>query len=472
MNPILLLEINEVPWRLIDRYIDDPRFPNLKTFFAKSAQFTSVAVDSGELSPWVTWPSLHRGMSNEQHGVLDLGQDPATFRGTPIWKDMRDAGHSIGICGSMQSWPAIDPGPGGFYIPDTFAHDERCIPDYVSPLQAFNLGQVQRNGRVIDRRLPSPSALLTILSSMRRSGVRLSTIASIAASVAKERIDRRLIARRPIYQTLLFWDVFVRHFDPKNPPALSTFFTNHIAGVMHRYWRDVFPEDFPDHVADDANSQEPLMCFALGVLDRMLGKVMAWSSINPKLVVVFASSMGQNAVHRDSYEGEQLLVSDLDRLMKSAGAEQGEFERRLAMVPQVAAAVADPARRATIRSNLEAIRTNNGTHFVSVREIGDNLSITVSTPPLTELIGRSVDIDGRHLEPADIGLRLQKVDAGTGYHIPEGALAFLDQSNPVPNRSRARIDADAIKTWLCSLLERGFDAIEQTPQRPVSSSQA
>ena len=105
MNPILLLEINEVPWRLIDRYIDDPRFPNLKIFFARSAQFTSVAVDSGELSPWVTWPSLHRGMSNEQHGVLDLGQDPATFRGTPIWKDMRDAGHSIGICGSMQAGP-------------------------------------------------------------------------------------------------------------------------------------------------------------------------------------------------------------------------------------------------------------------------------------------------------------------------------------------------------------------------------
>ena len=472
MNPILLLEINEVPWRLIDRYIDDPRFPNLKTFFAKSAQFTSVAVDSGELSPWVTWPSLHRGMSNEQHGVLDLGQDPATFQGTPIWKDMRDAGHSIGICGSMQSWPAIDPGPGGFYIPDTFAHDERCVPDYITPLQAFNLSQVQRNGRVIDRRLPSPSALLTILSSMRRSGVRLSTIASIAASVAKERGDRRLIARRPIYQTLLFWDVFVRHFDPKNPPALSTFFTNHIAGVMHRYWRDVFPEDFPDHVADDANSQEPLMCFALGVLDRMLAKVMAWSAINPKLVVVFASSMGQNAVHRDSYQGEELLVSDLDRLMKSAGADQGEFERRLAMVPQVAAAVADPARRATIRSNLEAIRTNNGTHFVSVREIGDNLSITVSTPPLTELIGRSVDIDGRHLEPADIGLRLQKVDAGTGYHIPEGVLALLDQGNPVPNRSRARIDADAIKTWLLCLLERGFDAIEHAPQRPVSSSQA
>ena len=472
MNPILLLEINEVPWRLIDRYIDDPRFPNLKTFFARSAQFTSVAVDSGELSPWVTWPSLHRGMSNEQHGVLDLGQDPATFRGTPIWKDMRDAGHSIGICGSMQSWPAIDPGPGGFYIPDTFAHDERCIPDYVSPLQAFNLGQVQRNGRVIDRRLPFSAGLMAVLRAMRTSGVRLSTIASIAASVARERVDRRLIARRPIYQTLLFWDVFVRHFDPKNPPALSTFFTNHIAGVMHRYWRDVFPEDFPDHAKDDANSQEPLMCYALGVLDRMLGKVMEWSAINPKLVVVFASSMGQSAIHRDGYEGEQLLVNDLDRLMKAAGAKQGDYERRLAMVPQVAAAIVDPSRRATIRNSLEAIRTTNGTHFVSVREIGDNLSITVSTPPLVELDGQSIDVAGSQVDPAAIGLHLQKIDAGTAYHIPEGVLSVLDPGHPQRDVARTDVKADAIKAWLLALTEHGFEAIKQVSQRPVSSSHA
>jgi hypothetical protein len=241
---------------------------------------------------------------------------------------------------------------------------------------------------------------------------------------------------------------------------------------MHRYWRDVFPEDFPDHVADDANSQEPLMCFALGMLDRMLAKVMEWSSVNPKLVVVFASSMGQNAVHRDSYEGEQLLVSDLDRLMKSAGAEQGEFERRLAMVPQVAAAVADPARRTTIRNNLEAIRTSSGTHFVNVREIGDNLSITVSTPPLSELIGQSIDVDGRQLGPADIGLRLQKVDAGTGYHIPEGVLSVLDLVNSQRDTSRTVVKADTVKAWLLAMTEHGLEAIKQVSQRSASSSHA
>ena len=154
MTPILLLEINEIPWRLIDRYVERSELANIRRFLQKAHQFTTVAVDTGELSPWVTWPTFHRGMNNEKHGIKNLGQDPATFRGRPIWQDIRDQGGSIGICGSMQSWPPIDPGEDGFYIPDTFAHDERCYPEYLNPLQAFNLAQVRMNGRVVSGKLP------------------------------------------------------------------------------------------------------------------------------------------------------------------------------------------------------------------------------------------------------------------------------------------------------------------------------
>src|SRR5690348_3138705 len=107
MTPILLLEINEIPWRLLDRYRGRRGFSKLDRFTSLSDQFTTIAVDTGELSPWVTWPTLHRGMSNERHGVKNLGQDPATFRGKPIWEEIRELGGSIGVCGSMQSWPPL-----------------------------------------------------------------------------------------------------------------------------------------------------------------------------------------------------------------------------------------------------------------------------------------------------------------------------------------------------------------------------
>ena len=38
MTPILLLEINEVPWRLVDRYIGRPEFANIRRFFERSEE--------------------------------------------------------------------------------------------------------------------------------------------------------------------------------------------------------------------------------------------------------------------------------------------------------------------------------------------------------------------------------------------------------------------------------------------------
>jgi len=73
VTPILLLEINEIPWRLIDRYGDRGAFSNTSCFLQQSHQFTTVAVDTGEHSPWITWPTLHRGMNNEKHGIKNLG---------------------------------------------------------------------------------------------------------------------------------------------------------------------------------------------------------------------------------------------------------------------------------------------------------------------------------------------------------------------------------------------------------------
>src|SRR6266851_6960648 len=98
LRPILLLEINEVPWKVVDRFVEDPRLPHLRDFFRSSRTYTTRSADIGELSPWITWPSLHRGINNTEHGIKNLGQDPATFGGKPIWEEYRERGYSIGIC--------------------------------------------------------------------------------------------------------------------------------------------------------------------------------------------------------------------------------------------------------------------------------------------------------------------------------------------------------------------------------------
>jgi hypothetical protein len=374
MYPILLLEINEVPWRVIDHYIGTAGSTSLGQFFERAHLFTSVAVDTGELSPWVTWPTLHRGLRNEAHGIKNLGQDPGSYRGSTIWQDVRNAGGSIGICGSLQSWPPIEPGTGGFYIPDTFAQTDACIPDYLNRIQAFNLSQVRKNARVVNKSVPRIWESMRIAMSMLEAGVTLKTSSRIAMQLLGEKLNNQLVGRRSIFQTILFWDVFKRHFDPVNAPQFSTFFTNHIAGLMHRYWCDIFPEDFPDKPFVPKNSREPLMRFAMTVLDDMLGDVMAWSRANPNLVIILATSMGQASIHRGQHEGYELVVEDLALLMQQVGLARSDFNPLLAMAPQVAVEIAEPAKRLQARLGLEGICCGDAVPFIKVQEIGASLS--------------------------------------------------------------------------------------------------
>ena len=457
MTPILLLEINEIPWRLIDRYIDRPDYPHLKEFFSESHHFTSRAVDTGELSPWVTWPTFHRGINNERHGIRNLGQDPSTFKGKPIWQDVRETGGSIGICGSMQSWPPIDPGPGGFYVPDTFAHDEACIPAYLSPLQAFNLDQVRNNARVVNEGLPPARNKLALMSALVRSGIRAGTMCRIMAQLFGELLDSDLRLRRPIYQTILFWDVMRKQFNVAQPPAFSTFFTNHIAGVMHRYWCDIFPEDFGERNPRLGKSQESLMRFALLVLDRMLADVLAWAKANPSLVVIFASSMGQGAVHRDYHEGEEILVDDLPLLMQHAGLKEGDYCPLLAMVPQIAVEVRDPVKRGAAKTLLESAAAGNGERFIGVQEVGVSLSVTVATPSLAAIRTDSVRIGSRGLTWKAAGFRKEVIDPGTGYHVPEGTLVIYTSANDASHllQDRLTVHADKLKSWMLDIMRRG-----------------
>jgi len=461
MTPLLLLEINEVPWRLLDRYLGRPELAQVNRFFSESSHFTTLAVDTGELSPWVTWPTLHRGMNNERHGVKNLGQDPATFRGKPIWQEIRERGGTIGICGSMQSWPPQEPGDGGFYIPDTFAHDERCIPSYVSALQAFNLSQVRSNPRVVTGAMPKATEALRVAFSAPQAGVRLLTGARIFGHLVHERFDRAKRVKRPVYQAVLFWDVFRRHFNARRPPQFSTFFTNHVAGVMHRYWRDVFPEDFPHEPLANGESHEWLMRFALRVLDDMLRDVLEWADANPELVVVFASSMGQDAVHRDYHEGVDLVVEDLPLLIAQTGLERSQYRPLLAMAPQVAIEVQDQTLRDRTRSILESAYCGSGRRLMRVQMIGPSLSITITTPPAKDMAGDTFHINGREVTWASAGIRKQPVEPGTGYHIPQGTLAVLSRrlAGTPPRQDRLTVPADRIKDWLLSVSAEGHAKI-------------
>ena len=74
-QPLLLYELNEVPWCVVDWYV--ARRPNsaIAQLLVGGHTFTTVTRDEGELHPWTTWPSLHRGAYNTEHRIKFINQD-------------------------------------------------------------------------------------------------------------------------------------------------------------------------------------------------------------------------------------------------------------------------------------------------------------------------------------------------------------------------------------------------------------
>ena len=126
-----MFELNEVPWEILDDYVAARPTSALGRLLARSHCFTSMAADRGHLSPWTTWPTLHRGVNDEQHMIASFGQDrrQADRQFPPIWSLLREAGVSVGVCGTLHSYPVPDDlGHYAFYLPDPFASEPVAHP--------------------------------------------------------------------------------------------------------------------------------------------------------------------------------------------------------------------------------------------------------------------------------------------------------------------------------------------------------
>jgi len=104
VNKIISYELNEVSWKVIDFYINKRSNSNIEKLLKSSNLFTSQTKDSGELHPWSTWPTMHRGVTNDIHDIRFINQDLSySTNFPPIWELIVNANKSIGIFGSLQT---------------------------------------------------------------------------------------------------------------------------------------------------------------------------------------------------------------------------------------------------------------------------------------------------------------------------------------------------------------------------------
>lgn len=434
---VIFFELNEVPWRILDDHVAAHGDSALADTLRASRQFTSVAPDVGHLSPWITWPTVHRGVSNEHHGFTDLGQDAseADRRYPPYWALAQRAGHSVGVFGPLHTHPLpTDVERYEFWLPDTFASDDAAHPASLRPFQAFNLAMARASARNVDTSIDVKGAL-AFLGRAPFQGLRPATVATIASQLVDERRRPWTRVRRRSLQSVLAFDLFF-HQLRRRRPALSVMFTNHVASALHRYWAARYPDDYDPatYAFDDAWQQRyrSEIDSAMGHADRMVGRLRSFVDRDPRHLLVVASSMGQAAAQGTPVR-ELLLLRDAASLARAAGLVDGTWEQRAAMDPKVSIAVHDQDSADRLRVFLEALKVGGRDVLFS---FDDKRLCSMEFGQADAAIGE-VTVGDRAVEPDEVGLARVSIEdeaGSSGYHTPEGSLWVYDPTRPTVTR--------------------------------------
>ncbi|HTI78641.1 MAG TPA: hypothetical protein VL634_26800 [Mycobacterium sp.] len=429
---VILYELNEVPWSIVDYYVERRPKSNFAALIDGGQSLTTRHSDDPKLQglqPWRTWPSLHN--STYDHNSFDLGQDPATFRGEPIWDVAERAGLSVGLFGPLQSWPARQFRHGGFYVPDTFSQDSKTYPASLSSFQAFNLAMTGQNGFTSDAAL-NPQSLLKTGVDLLRQGLTPSSATTLATHLVHEVRDERYKQLRASMQVLPSFDLYWR-LHRKHQPRLSVFFTNHVASMMHRFWGDAVPgyTDEHEYVADDVYGS--FIMTAMDFTDRQLGRIRKYMSSHPNSMLVLAASMGQGPVDPRFTDIGLFVLEDHNKLVSRLGLPPAELG--LTMYPHLSLVFADEAAAHAAVAPLESVVVEGvGPLFARFRVEGRTVTFAIanvidnpderpesSIPVHLKPAGAEREITVR---PTDLGFELKSRVGGdnTAYHIPEGIM--------------------------------------------------
>lgn len=436
---VIIYELNEVPKKLFDFYaVSHPKsaFARLRN---QSALFETHTADIGSLSPWITWPTMHRGVSNIDHEISDLGQDlKHVNQAYPnVYHLLAQQGVKVGVFGSLQSYPLpANLDNFSFYVPDTFAAGDECFPEKLSAFQAFNLSMVRASGRNVNAGIAVKDATRFIQNAIRL-GLTPTTFLKLSKQVVGERLNPDRVVRRRTSQVEIAFDLYMRQLI-ETKPDVSFFFTNHVASSMHRYWPTIFPDDYAAGNFDEQwrSQWSEEIPHAIKVANYQLQKLLDYCDANGAELIV-CSSMGQGAVSDVERTDSEVLITNLRELMRYLGIQSGDYEPKMAMSPQVMLSPKSAAVKAGL-DKLKNILINGKPIDIFETSTGD-IRLEIRLVNQSTL---SVFDGDRQIDPRQIGIdnvHLQDASGAYAYHIPEGILLHY--------RSAHRVENPANETW-------------------------
>ena len=453
MDNLIIYELNEVPSKVLKKYIFDNPNSNFSKIYHEGIFKITITKDSGELHPWSTWPTLHRGVPNYEHNIRFINQDLelANKKYPPFWIELASAGIDVGIFGSLQSFPPIYGENFKFYLPDTFSPNEESFPNKIKDFQKFNLILTKRNKAIAGRF--ELNFLIMFFKLVINGTISLNSFLIAIIHVFKEKFNSKYKKRRSLVQPILGFDVFWKHFLKYNP-KVTTFFTNHVAGMMHRYWADTFPEDFNLEPKDINKFNSKSINKAMDISDNHLGKLIQFCDKNASTLLIM-SSMGQESIDWGNYLSE-IIISDEIKFIKSLKLSTDKYSFFPAMHPDIVFDCNSKEDLNQLIKIVTGLKDTEGNNLIKLKYDPVGLRVNFSLGRETKALNKNNKIynsETRILNFIDnYGLKIIKRDKGTAYHSNRGILLSYGNNAEHFNFDNSEIiDTCKIKETILSL---------------------
>jgi hypothetical protein len=420
---VILVELNEITWRILDPLLAQGKLPTFAQFIRRGTKGMPIAPEvPPNLDPWISWTTVYTGRPQEEHGVKFLEQPPGTVKGPRIWDIAADAGKSVGVFGSIMSWPPR-PKVRGFWVPSTFSPGTETSPSELQPIQELNLSHTRAHSPVADGSSGRVGPIRQFFR-LRRLGLRMSTVAGVGARCLKwlVRPGRKWekVSLQPVINMDFFEDLYRNH-----RPDLSTFHSNHVAHYQHRHWRAMDPTPFLEKPSK-AEQRRFGGAIEYGYLmaDRVLARM--WRLAGNDAVVIVASGLGQQPYVDEAFPDGRTIVRirDVNQVLELCGG-KGHCTPISMMAPQWNLQFTDPARQTQVERSLRSAWVGSPeTQLFAVDVAGDTINFNIR-----QRLQRTVNLDavctfpetGRTIKLGEL-CATQDATPKEGYHDQKGVL--------------------------------------------------
>ncbi len=464
VQPIIVLELNELCPHLLDRWMAEGRLPNFKALHDRAAVLTTEAdvEDSACLEPWIQWYSMHTGLAYAQHRVFHLTEGAGAGH-DDIYSAARAAGRKVSCFASMNVAPFAQ--EGSVFVGDPWSEHGDAFPPELNIYNRFVSQNVREYSNVGHRMGAAEYA--QFLNFMLGHGLKPGTIARILRQLAREKTnDARISWQRVALLDAMQWDVFQHYYD-RQQPHLATFFANSTAHLQHSYWRHHAPESFTIR-PDDAEMAlyGDAVRFGYEQMDRLVGDATKLARRNGARLI-FAGALSQQPFLKHEETGGQHFyrLGKVEAFLAKLGITARSVDPT--MTHQYLASFGSVADAQAARERLEALRLPDGRVLIGfpTKDAAPG-SIYFGCQIATTLPADQTIIDAQSNQPIRFFDDFYKIEAiKSGRHHPEGALWV---ESPKARTVAQKVSILDVYPTLCELLQLAPPPVDRRGKSLVS----